>query len=66
MADLQAAVEAEIQRVQSAVRRTAAVDADLPNQQVIADLDEVLGVVEVDGQVVLNWPLLFFHTLKAA
>jgi hypothetical protein len=51
MADLQAAVEAEIQRVQSAVRHTAAVDGGLPNQQVIADLEEVLGVAEVDGQV---------------
>jgi histidinol-phosphate aminotransferase len=39
---------------------------DLPNQQVIADLDEVLGFAEIDGQVVLNWPLLFFHMVKAA
>jgi hypothetical protein len=39
---------------------------DLPNRQVIADLDEVLGVAEVNGQVVLNWPLPFCHMVKAA
>jgi histidinol-phosphate aminotransferase len=39
---------------------------DLPIQRVIADLDEALGFAEVDGQVVLNWPLLFFHMVKAA
>lgn len=39
---------------------------DLPTQQVIAELDEVLGFAEADGQVVLNWPLLFFHMVKAA
>jgi SAM-dependent methyltransferase len=39
---------------------------NLPNRQVIADLDEVLGFAELHGQVVLNWPLLFFHMVKAA
>jgi hypothetical protein len=66
MANLEAAIEAEILRVHSAVRHTAAVDGDLQNQQVIAELDEALGFAEVDGQVELNWPLLFFHMVKAA
>lgn len=39
---------------------------DLPNEQVITELGEVLGFAEVNGQVVLNWPLLFFHMVKAA
>jgi hypothetical protein len=65
MADLQAAAAAGIRRVQSAVRQTTAVGGGLPTQQVIADL-EVLGFAEVAGQVVSNWPLLFFHMVKAA
>jgi hypothetical protein len=39
---------------------------DLSNQQVIADLDEVLGSAEIDGQVVLNSPLFFCRMVKAA
>lgn len=37
---------------------------DLPDEQIIADLSEALGVEERDGIVYLNWPMLFFEMTK--
>jgi hypothetical protein len=65
MANLEAVIEAQIQRVHPAVGQTAAVDGDLPNQRLIAELDEAVGFAEPDGQVVLNWPPLFCDMVKA-
>ena len=37
---------------------------DLPENEVIADLENTLGFKEEDGKIKLNWPMLFFEIIK--
>lgn len=39
---------------------------DLPDDEVVADLDEALGFEERDGKVSLNWPMFLFRIDKIA
>ncbi|MFH1170896.1 MAG: class I SAM-dependent methyltransferase [Candidatus Vogelbacteria bacterium] len=37
---------------------------DLPEDEIIHDLYDALGFEEKNGQVILNWPMLFFEIVK--